>query len=232
MSLEFVLLILQALRKRWILMTTIPLVCVAVSGFISYVVMVPTYEASTTLLVRPQALEKQDLYTSILSNQQLIKTYSGLIQTRKIAQDVISKLDLPLTPEALLEKLDVNTSNISFIITLTYSDPDPEMAVRIVNEFSRSFSENVNLFMNMDNVVIIDEAKFYEEVQPASPKPMLNMAAAFFVGLFFMAFTLIVVEAREAMQKKQARKHGQLAKQDTNTERVHSERSNDCEEAD
>ncbi|MFP3389939.1 YveK family protein [Brevibacillus sp. SIMBA_040] len=202
MNLEFVMVILQAMRARWILMTTIPLLCVACAAYISYFVMVPTYEATATMLVKPQELDKQDLYNSILSNQQLIKTYSGLIQTRKIAQDVIRKLDLSITPEDLLKQLEVKTSNISFIITVTYTDPNPLHAVQIVNEISRSFSQNINLFMNIDNVMIVDEAEYKEGTLPVSPKPYLNMAAAFCAGLFMVVFLIILIETISTVQKK------------------------------
>ena len=47
MNLEFVMVILQAMRARWVLMTTIPLLCVACAAYISYFVMVPTYEATS-----------------------------------------------------------------------------------------------------------------------------------------------------------------------------------------
>lgn len=210
MNLEFVLLVLQAIRKRWVLMLTIPLCCVLASGYISYFVLVPTYSATTTMLVKPQDLDRQDLYNSILSNQQLIKTYSGLIQTRRMAQDVIRKLGLSQTPEQLMERLDVKTSNISFIITVTYSDTDPLRAVQIANEVSRSFSQNVNLFMNIDNVMIVDEAEYEAGMEPVSPKPLVNMAAAFGVGLVLMVGVLIWMEALEAMRRKTNRKRMSL----------------------
>lgn len=220
MNVEFVLLVLQAMRRRWILMVLIPLLCVVGAGYLSYFVLTPTYSATTTMLVKPQDLDRQDLYNSILSNQQLIKTYSSLIQTRRMAQDVIRKLELPRTPEELLEQLEVETSNISFIITVTYTDRDPLLAIQIANEVSRSFSQNINLFMNVDNVMIVDEAEYEAGMEPVFPKPLLNMSLAFVLGLVLMVCVLIWVEALAAIQKKPRRKRMSLEQAEPKQEAI------------
>lgn len=218
MNLEFVMLVLQAMRKRWILMVLIPLLCVIGAGYLSYFVLTPMYAATTTMLVKPQDLDRQDLYNSILSNQQLIKTYSSLIQTRRMAQDVIRKLELSHTPEELLEQLKVETSSISFIITVTYTDRDPLLAIQIANEVSRSFSQNINLFMNVDNVMIVDEAEYKPGIEPVFPKPLIIMALAFTVGLMLMIGVLIWIEALAAMRKKPRRKRMSLEQTDSKQE--------------
>lgn len=220
MNVEFVLLVLQAMRRRWILMVLIPLLCVMGAGYLSYFVLTPTYSATTTMLVKPQDLDRQDLYNSILSNQQLIKTYSSLIQTRRMAQDVIRKLELPRTPEELLEQLEVETSSISFIITVTYTDHDPLLAIQIANEVSRSFSQNINLFMNVDNVMIVDEAEYEAGMEPVFPKPLLNMSLAFVLGLVLMVCVLIWVEALAAIRKKPRRKRMSLEQVETKQEAI------------
>lgn len=190
------------LLKRWLILLIIfPLLCGTAAWAYSNYYVVPLFAAKSTLLVQPQNISSQNMYNSIMGNQQLIKTYEGLIKTRTIALDVSRRLDNKVTPERVLENLGVKTSNVTFLITLTYTDTNQERAVRVVNEVARSFAKNVGVFVNLDNVMIVDEAVPQKDASPVSPQIVTNTLLGFALGLLLCILLVVVVEALKGLMK-------------------------------
>lgn len=139
----------------------------------------PEYEATATILVQSQNLENQNMYNDIMANQKLVKTYAEIIKSRQIAEDVIQHLQLDVTTEELLEKV----RNESLVTSITVTDQNPEKAALIANSFAESFYNNIHSIMKVDNVSILDEAKWESAPKPVRPKPLVNMAIALVLGL-------------------------------------------------
>ncbi|GAX89381.1 YveK family protein [Effusibacillus lacus] len=185
----------KILRKRWLLILSAAIGSLGVSGFLSFYVLKPEYEATTILLVQTPQTNNQVAYTELMANQKLIKTYTEILRSRKIADDVINRLNLGISNEQLLEKVKVRSANESLITTITVIDQDPRTAVAIANGFAQSFSANLNSIMKVDNVSILDEAKVSHILSPARPKPYFNMAVAFFLGMATGSAFAILLEA-------------------------------------
>ncbi|TXK91141.1 capsular biosynthesis protein, partial [Parageobacillus sp. SY1] len=67
--------------------------------------------------------------------------------------------------------------------SVTVQDPDPAMAAKIANKTADVFKNEIVKIMNIDNVSILSKAEVKENQAPVKPKPLLNMAIAFVVGL-------------------------------------------------
>jgi capsular polysaccharide biosynthesis protein len=61
-----------------------------------------------------------------------------------VAEAVVERLDLDLTPEQLLQNLSVEQISTTQFIQVSYRDPDPEEARRVVNAVGEVFSEQVS----------------------------------------------------------------------------------------
>ncbi|MET3697035.1 capsular polysaccharide biosynthesis protein [Bacillus oleivorans] len=174
--------IFETLKKRFLLIVSITLLATVASGVISYLFLTPIYQSSTQLLVNQERTDQPFLTASdIQSNLQLINTYSVIIKSPAILDGVIEELDLDLTTSQLNEKIQVQSEQNSQVVTLSVEDPDPSVAADIANTTAQIFREQIVILMNVDNVTILSEAIVSDN--PVQPRPLLNIAIAFVVGL-------------------------------------------------
>lgn len=160
------------------------LLAVAASGYVSLYVLVPEYEATSTIVVQGHSgASLESLYNDVRANQELIKTYGAIIKSRKIAEEVLTDLQLPMTTDQLLKKVRVHDNNESLVTSISVVDHDPVKAAAISNSFARVFQTNLNSIMKVDNVSILDEAMTGETPTPVRPKPFINMGIVFILSL-------------------------------------------------
>jgi capsular exopolysaccharide synthesis family protein len=101
--------------------------------------MEPVYQASTTLLVgQTQGASFLD-YSSLLSSERLAKTYAELLTKRPVLKQVISDLQLDLTPYQLAGKVEVVQPRDTQLLELQIQDSDPRLAVAISNSIAAAF---------------------------------------------------------------------------------------------
>lgn len=174
----------QTLRKRAWLIVAITVIATMISGIVSYFVLTPIYQASTQLLVN-QAKSEQPIYniSEIQTNLQLINTYNVIMKSPAILDIVKEELDLNMSIEELNEKINVTSEKDSQVVNVTVEDPDPHMAADIANTVASVFQREIVKIMNVDNVNILARAEVKEQPVPVKPKPLLNMAIAFVVGM-------------------------------------------------
>lgn len=172
------------LRKRLMLIALLAAIAVAVSGIISYFILTPVYQASTQILVNQKSSEQPVLDPNqVRTNVEMINTYSVIIKSPTILDQVVQDLDLPQTTEELTEKITVNSEQNAQVFNLTVEDVDPAQAVKIANGISKTFSAEIPEIMNVDNVKVLSPAVLKDNPTPVNPKPLLNMAIALVVGL-------------------------------------------------
>ena len=81
-------------KKLWVIALS-AIICGLVSGLISFFMLNPVYEASTTLIVNKEEDEKIQMDTSDDLNfvQKLAVTYGEIIKSRTVITSTINKLD-------------------------------------------------------------------------------------------------------------------------------------------
>lgn len=178
----------EALKKRWLIIVAIPLIAALTSGIVSFYIIKPIYQASTTLIVGKKA--SNDLaqqagqlleYNVLMANKQLAKTYETIAKSRTVEADVIDQLDLALTPEQLNEKVTVSSVKDTEVLAISVEDQDPALAAEIANTMAQKFSDSVIEIKKVDSVSIVDKA--YAPANPIKPKKTQNVLIAFMVGL-------------------------------------------------
>lgn len=178
----------QVLKKRWKLVVIIPVIAALLSGIVSFFVLKPVYQASTTLIVgqKPsdssmrQAMELLE-YNILLANKQLAKTYGTIAKSRTVEEKVIKDYNLPLTRGQLDQKISVNNVKDTEVLEITVTDHDPQLAADIANAMAAEFTKAVIEIKKVDSVSIIDEA--IAPNNPVKPNKKLNVLIAFAVGL-------------------------------------------------
>ena len=97
-------------RKIWIII----IVCISliIGWYYSYFMITPEYQSFTTLLLAQNTTNSdgtsgQITQTDITLNQKLISTYSALIKTKDVLEQVIQNLEIDITQEELKNNISV-----------------------------------------------------------------------------------------------------------------------------
>ncbi|WP_300856057.1 YveK family protein, partial [uncultured Clostridium sp.] len=183
----------EMLRKRWLMIASITLVAAIVAGVISFFVLKPQYEASTTMMVNYK--QDQDMlmnFNELQMSQKLATTYSQIIKSERIADAVIEKLELDLSAEELNKKISVSQVESTEILKITVKDSDAELAALIANTEADIFKQQINEMMKVDNVSTIDVAKVPEN--PVAPNKVMNIAIATVLGMMVSVGLVFVLE--------------------------------------
>jgi len=187
----------EVLRKRWLLVIILPIIAAITSGVISFFILQPVYQASTTLIVGKKAevgqAAAQMLDNSVLqANLQLAKTYATIAQSRTVEQNVIKDLDLSLTVAELDSLISINPVKTTEILEIQVTNTDPELAAAIANSMTQEFSKAVIEIKKVDSVSIVDAAVTPDK--PVKPNKTLNVLIAFVVGLMASVGLVFLLE--------------------------------------
>lgn len=175
--------IFEVLKKRLVLIITLTLGAALVSGLVSYFLLTPTYQSTSQFIVNQKSSEDDSVdVNEIRSNVEIISTYNVIIKSSRILDQVVEELDLTISAGTLSTKLSVANEASSQVVTVTATDPDPEMATAIANQTVEIFENDIYELMNVDNVSVLTEATTAASPQAVSPNPPLNIAIALVLG--------------------------------------------------
>lgn len=177
--------IVDILKKRIYLIISIALAAVLISGVASYYLATPKYKTSTQLLINQKNNDFQilNMVGEIQANLQLINTYSAIIKSPVILDDVIRDMDLDMTPAQLNRKINVQNEQDSQVLNVSVEDPNPYHSAEIANSIASVFQDKIKNIMKVDNVTILAKAEVGEQLPPIEPKPGTNMAIGLIAGL-------------------------------------------------
>ncbi|MGE6369811.1 YveK family protein [Planococcus kocurii] len=181
------------LKNRIRLILTVTIVAMIITALVSYYLVTPIYQTSTQLLISQQRGEVVVDSQSIEADLQLVATYSEIIKSPVILEQVISQLGLEISYEELQGKVNVEIAESSQLLNITVMDADPAVAVGIANKTAEIFEAEIIELMNVDNVSILSPAVVTESQAPVSPNPPLNILLSAIVGLLIgMAMAMIL----------------------------------------
>ncbi|ANU27535.1 YveK family protein [Planococcus versutus] len=196
--------LVKTLKKRVGLIALLTILAITIAGVVSFLVLTPMYETSTQILVNQEQTEASQLTNqNIQTDLQLINTYSVIIKSPAILDQVSSQLGLDMSVEALNSKITVATAENSQVVNVTVQDEDPALAVDIANTTAKVFEGEIKELMNVDNVSILSPAVLKENPSPVAPNPMLNMAIAAVIGLMLGVGIAFLLEYLDTSIKDQ-----------------------------
>lgn len=156
---------------------------------VTVTMMEPIYESSSMLYI----LNKSTSLTSLADIQlgtQLTKDYKILVTSRPVTSQVIENLDLNLTHEELVEKVEVGNPTDTRILTITVKDTNPMEAKAIADEMAKVSAARMGEIMDTTPPNIVEEAHLPEK--PVSPSIKKNVALGG-AGLGCVVIFIIVV---------------------------------------
>ena len=179
--------------RNLILIIIIVLVFMILGALFTSLFIVPKYEASATLIVnksRAESDSKDYSYNDILLTQKLVDTYSVIIMSDSVLNQVITNIGLELDPKELRSNLSISGINDTEIIKIMVTDTIPERAANIANEITRVAPSEIVRTAKAGNVDLIDFAVVPED--PVSPDIAKNILISGFIGFAFIMLILII----------------------------------------
>ncbi|MFF8375718.1 polysaccharide biosynthesis tyrosine autokinase [Streptomyces sp. NPDC015661] len=179
---------LKALRLRWLSITALALVGLGAGiAFTSF--STPQYRATSQIFVSARTTSDiTELNAGNTFSQARVESYADIITSPRIAELVVQRLNLPMTPAGLAKHISAEVKLGTVLIDITVTDRNPALAARIANTVaSEGSSELVKLETpqgeTLSPVSIGVTRKAETPTTPISPRPLLNTLVGLFAGL-------------------------------------------------
>ena len=156
----------------------------------------PTYATYTTvILVRENDTTStsttSDLSQDITLNQKLVSTYSEIVKSRLVLEQVIDSLELDYSYDSLSKKISVSSVDDTEILKIVVTDKNADTAVSIANKLTEVFGSEVSKIYKIDNVSIIDKAKVNDT--PVNIHTLRDTVIACIVGFVLSSGIVFVI---------------------------------------
>ena len=154
----------------------------------------PLYTTYTTIILT-KSNETQTGTTitqnDILLNQKLVETYSKIIKSKLVLEQVISETGVTYTAEELSENVNVEAYENTEMLKISVTDQDPELAASIANSIAQVFSGEIAKIYQINNISVVDVAVTPEEVSNNTLKR--DLLIALFISIFGTIGVVFVV---------------------------------------
>lgn len=182
--------------KHKLMIILVTLIATLISFGVSKFIIKPTFSATATLIVgntKQDEQSKQADINELMAYDNLVSTYSKVITSRNILDNVAKNLSFKTNSDALNSMITVTPEQDTQLIDVAVKNKDKRKAQEIVNQVSKTFVNNISNIMKMEqNVHVLDRAVMPSA--PISPKVPLNTAIAFFLGLMVSIFIAFIIE--------------------------------------
>ena len=176
-------------------------------GFTKYIIT-PTYTSNATMMVgvslpNDKINDKSDGTNSNLVevNESLISTYSEIVKSRGVADQVINNLKLNMTYDDFSDKVSIEQVKDTQIISVTVVDTIPERSMDIANETANIFKDTIGDIINVDNVQILDAAVLPK--YPSAPNINRNTLFSLLLGAIIGVLISVYKEISDTSIKTQ-----------------------------
>ena len=133
----------------------------AVVGIIGCVyglfIQVPVYKSSAKIVLISDSSEMTNNEISL--NKNLVGTYTEIIKSKRVLNQVIDNLSLDYSYSKLHGSIEVSSVTNTEVIIITVTDTDKTLAKDITNEIAEVFEKEIPELYNISNVNILDTAE-------------------------------------------------------------------------
>ena len=185
---------LNYLKKYVLVIAAVALVLIIGVFIYDKSIKKPLYTTYTTIILT-KSNETQTGTTitqnDILLNQKLVETYSKIIKSKLVLEQVISETGVTYTAEELSENVSVEAYENTEMLKISVTDQDPELAASIANSIAQVFSGEIAKIYQINNISVVDVAVTPEEVSNNTLKR--DLLIALFIGIFGTIGVVFVV---------------------------------------
>lgn len=184
--------ILSAVRQHLLELILVTLAAALVGFTASKFLMTPQYNSSALMIVNT----RQDVNANVTSDQinsatKLVSTYSIIIKSDTVLQQVIDNLGLNLTYAQLNKRVTVEAVDDTQVMKITVQSDSPEWARQVCEQIITVAPDVIKEAVEAGSVKVISNASLATE--PFSPNIKKNTALAAAVG-FILVIGIIVLQ--------------------------------------
>lgn len=187
---------LRAVRARWWLPVIGILVGLAVAGAVLWQTT-PLYASSTQLFIGAAgspdsgatgSTATADAYAAGLFSQQRVESYVELLESERLAQEVVDDLGLDLSPAEVASRVHAAVVPETVVLDVTVLDPSPQRARDIAEAVGRRFAQEASALETprgaVDSAVQVTTVESATlEADPVSPDVPRDLALGAGLGL-------------------------------------------------
>ena len=184
--------ILSAVRQHLLELIFVTLVAALVGFTASKFLVIPKYDSSALMIVNT----RQDVNANVTSDQinsatKLVSTYSIIIKSDTVLQQVIDNLGLNLTYAQLNKRVTVAAVDDTQVMKITVQSDSPEWARQVCEQIITVAPDVIKEAVEAGSVKVISNASLATE--PVSPNIKKNTMLAAAVG-FVLVIGIIVLQ--------------------------------------
>ncbi len=171
-------------------------------------IQTPKYSSSTTiLLVGSTSNDSALTYNDLSLNKNLVSTYSEIVRSKRILNQVIDNLNLDYSYEELSNMIRITAVADTELIRITVTGIDKELVKDITNETANVFSKEILDLYNISNVNVLDKAELAKKPSNMSAKNqfVLFIIIGLVLGsgvVFLMYYFDRTVKTKEQIEQK------------------------------
>ena len=142
-----------------------------------------TAEAKLIIVQKSNPDSQQISYNDLQTSQKLVNTYSEILKSEAISDDVIRNLKLDqegIDHASYLSMVKISSVKDTEVIKILVETKDPNLSANIANEIVSVFRRKIVTIMNIENVTVLNSAKVPE--QKSSPSNLKNTLMGFLLG--------------------------------------------------
>ena len=144
---------------------------------------VPLYKAYTTVVLAKSNEQSSTItQNDIVLNQKLVTTYTEIVKSELVLEQVIKNEKLSYNAEELSKKVSVEAIQDTEILKISVQDKNPKEASKIANSIAKVFNIEVSKIYKLDNISVIDKAKVPKEV--CNDTFIRDIIISIFIGIF------------------------------------------------
>ena len=185
--------------RRYLYVFVLAVVLSGLAGFVvSRFFVTPQYEAGVMLIVNTKTDNTATITNdNITSAQNLVDTYSIIIKSNAVLNQVIERLDLDMTYRDLQDKVDFSAVDNTQIMRVAVRDPDPDLARKIAAEITRVAPDIIVEMVEAGSCKVISQVSVSDG--PVAPNVKRNTAVCMAFGLLLAT---VYVALKTLLQEK------------------------------
>ena len=180
-------------QRRWLTIVVFFLLGLTGAGLLTYT-QTPEYESSARIFISVDTSgDSTQAAQGALFGTNRVQSYAQLATSREVLQQVISRLNLNLTPGQLAAKITSSVATDTVIIKLGVVDPDAGVAQQVAKAESEVMTSIISdVETSPVKATIVDPASYNRN--QVSPQPVLNLALGALIGLLVGAGVAVLRE--------------------------------------
>ena len=170
----------------------------------THLFVTPQYEAVSTFMVNNSSIGESTMITQsdLNASTQLVDTYSVILSSNTILEEVIAEAGVSMTPKQLRDKMSTVSVNNTMILQVSVLHEDPFVAAKIVNviyDLAPDLAANIVDGSSLDR---LDSALVPTEIASPSYTKMTVLGAL--LGMLLSGFVIVLRGLMDTTIKRQS----------------------------